>query len=191
MRLNDQTHAEVLATVLGLYYVLNKCSLLQKQWWTQGNATWSCPSSSSQLALCGTTCSWPLFTCLPSFNRCWQSSHHGPGDSWWGRMVRHHPAEDTIKVEFVTPVQPGYIVSTNGAGLSPREQGNIGKKAQQRGLKLQALKKDEDSAGWGKEVRNLPQSYGRGTCQLIELSELRPFCNIPQTCQDIPCLFTN
>ena len=50
----------LLATVLGLYYVLNKCSLLQKQWRTQGNATWSCPSSSSQLASCGTTCSWPL-----------------------------------------------------------------------------------------------------------------------------------
>lgn len=62
--------------------------------------------------------------------------------------MRHHPAEDTIKVEFVTPVQPGYIVSTNGAGLFPGEQGNIGKKkAQQRGLKLQALNKDEDSAG--------------------------------------------
>lgn len=62
--------------------------------------------------------------------------------------MRHHPAEDTIKAEFVTPVQPGYIVSTNGAGLFPREQGNTGKKkAQQRGLKLQALNKDEDSAG--------------------------------------------
>ena len=39
------------------------------------------------------------------------------------------------------------MVSTNEAGLSPREQGNIGKKAKQRGLKLQALNKGEDSAG--------------------------------------------
>lgn len=70
-----------------------------------------------------------------------------PGDSSWGRTVRHHPAEDAIEVESVTHPYSQDMVSTNGAGLSPREQGNVGKKAKQRGLKLQALNKDEDSAG--------------------------------------------
>lgn len=83
-----------------------------------------------------------------------------------------------MKLESVTPVHSQDIVSTNVARLSPQKRGNICR-AKHRGLKLQALNKDEDSAGLEKEARNLPQSRGCGTSQLTELSRPLPFWNIP------------
>ena len=108
------------------------------------------------------------------------------GGGWWDTILQRMQKKWNLTLPYIQD-----MVSTNEAGLSPREQGNIGKKAKQRGLKLQALNKGEDSAGWGKEVRHLPQSCGRGTFHLMVLSELRPFCNLPQTCQDSPHLDTN